>query len=907
MSIPFVTKDLISSLYEQYKKNPALVDKGWWKYFEDLRPADKGNNISYDRDVDRALYGEPNGQSAPAEESISKEIASGDGRASAMAFALISAYRFMGWKKANLNPLQLEFPHDEEEMEELEALSWGCLKDFAQDEVSLNGFGTLTLEDLRNKLEVIYGGTIGCEASHLIRREERDFMLNWFEHGRSELSPEEKRHAFRVVSQAVAFENFLHEKYRTAKRFGADGCESLLVILDGIIQESNTAKQVILGMPHRGRLNVMTGIFGKPYAEVFREFEGKQEYFSVSDVKYHGGWSCEKTVGDRAVKFDLLYNPSHLESVDSVTLGFTRGVMEEFSMNCEEVLPILVHGDASVAGQGCVYEMLCMSKLEGYGVGGMIHIVNDNQIGFTAESSETRSWNTASNIAKLCDSPVIHVNADDPESALIAAVQAADYRRKFGKSIFINLMSYRRYGHNEGDEPMFTQPVMYKKIKEHKDVGVFYGNKLSSEGVMGEEERKEVWSSHIAAMQKDFDEVAKAEPLGQKGDLEPMGEFAPTGISPDKTKTLVAKMIEIPEDFSLHKNISRIVDFRKGFLNEAGAADWSLGEALAFASLLDEGKDVRVSGEDSVRGTFSHRHSILRDQETGSRFCTFDSFSGSFSVFNSPLSEEGVMAFEYGYSVARKDSLNIWEAQFGDFANGAQLIIDEYLVSGEEKWNQCSNLTLFLPHSNDGQGPDHSSARIERFLQMCAKDNMRVVYPTTPASLFHLLRSQVQSSRPLVVMTPKSMLRHPECVSRIEDFEGSFAPVIGDENGESAKNLIICSGKVYYDLKKGRKDLGATSSAIFRIEQLYPRPTREVMDLLRPLKNLKRVAWCQEEPMNSGCWQFIKDWLTTCLIGVDLNLSPVYVGRKNSSSPSEGLKTIYDVEQKDVIERAFKT
>ena len=504
---------------------------------------------------------------------------------------------------------------------------------------------------------------------------------------------------------------------------------------------STTAKHIVMGMPHRGRLNVMTGVFQKPAEEILREFAGKQGYFGTSDVKYHNGWSSEREVGGRKVKMDVLFNPSHLESVDAVVVGFAKGIAEECDMNTERVLPILVHGEAAVAGQGCVYELLCMSKLKGYEVGGIIHIVNDNQVGFTANGSETRSWPYASQVAKLCDSPIVHVNGDDPEAVYRAALQAVAFREKFGKSIFINMVSYRRFGHNEGDEPMFTQPLMYKRISGHKDVATLYGNSLVSLGVMSKAEMQKVREDYFSARQSEFEKVSAAEPVGKVGDLEPMDGFPRTAISTDHAKSLVQSLVDIPEDFAIHKNVERIVAFRKDFMEGKVQADWSVGEALAFASLLHDGHDVRISGQDSSRGTFSHRHAVLLDQENGSRFCIFDGFKGKFHSFNSPLSEEGVMAFEYGYSLIRKDSLSIWEAQFGDFANGAQLVIDEYLVSGEEKWNQCSNLTLLLPHSSDGQGPDHTSARIERFLQMCAKDNMRVVLSYHPVQFLSLVES----------------------------------------------------------------------------------------------------------------------------------------------------------------------
>ena len=690
--------------------------------------------------------------------------------------------------------------------------------------------------------------------------------------------------------------------------------------------------EMVIGMAHRGRLNVLANVMAKPYRAIFHEFAGgaanPEDVGGSGDVKYHLGTSTDREFDGISVHMSLVPNPSHLEAVNPVVLGKTRAtqVMREDLAEHKEVLPVLLHGDAAFAGQGIVMECFGFSGIRGYNTGGCIHFVINNQIGFTTSPQFARSSPYPSDVAKMVQAPILHVNGDDPEAVTFACKLAIEFRQTFHRDVVIDMWCYRRFGHNEGDEPSFTQPLMYREIRSHPKVSKIYGERLLTEGVIGEEWVDQVTDDFNALLDDEFEAGKSYRPnkadwfggrwegLAAPADPETARRGIVSGVEEDKLRDIGALLTTVPEDVNIHKTLGRILDAKRKMFESGGGFDWATAEALAFGTLVDEGYNVRLSGQDSGRGTFSQRHAEWIDQETGQRYTPLEHVpGGEFDVLNSPLSEYGVLGFEYGYSLADPKTLVLWEAQFGDFANGAQIMIDQFIASGEAKWLRANGLVMLLPHGYEGQGPEHSSARLERFLQLCAGDNMQVANITTPANYFHVLRRQMQRPfrKPLVIMTPKSLLRHKAAVSDIDDFLGDshFMRIKSDPKppkDSDIKRLVLCSGKVAYDLFDARDAAGDTTTSIVRIEQLYPFPGEPLVVRLKRMKNLETVVWAQEEPKNQGAWMFARAYLEECLeeagVGPD---RAVYAGREPSASPATGLAKRHAEQQEKLVADAL--
>jgi 2-oxoglutarate dehydrogenase E1 component len=695
-----------------------------------------------------------------------------------------------------------------------------------------------------------------------------------------QFSAEHKRHILKKLNEAVSFEAFLHTKYVGQKRFSLEGNESLIPALDAIIERAAElgVQQFVMGMAHRGRLNVLTNIFGKPATDIFSEFDGKdyeQEIFD-GDVKYHLGWTSErKTDTGTSINMNIAPNPSHLETVGAVVEGITRAKQDRhYPEDFAKVLPIVVHGDAAIAGQGIAYEVVQMAQLDGYRTGGTIHIVVNNQIGFTTNYLDGRSSTYCTDVGKVTLSPVLHINADDTESVVHAALFALEYRMKFGRDVFLDLLGYRKYGHNEGDEPRFTQPKLYKAIAAHKNPRDIYTEKLMEEGIIDESYVSQLEADYKASLEEELADSRKEE----KTRITPFMEDEWSGFEharewemmekvetsmPRKELEAIAKVItELPKGKKFLRKVERLVADRKKRFFETDNLDWAMGELLAYGSLLQAGFGVRISGQDVERGTFSHRHAVMKVEESEEEVKLLNHLSdsqGTFEIYNSLLSEYGVVGFEYGYAMASPDTLTIWEAQFGDFSNGAQIMIDQYISAAEDKWKLQNGLVLLLPHGYEGQGAEHSSARMERYLQLCARDNMYVADVSTPANLFHLFRRQmmVRFRKPLIVFTPKSLLRHPKCVSTVDELaNGQFQEVIDDVhvNPEAVKTLVFCTGKFYYDLLAEREEQERTDLALVRVEQLFPVPAEQMDAIIKKYSKAEDLVWAQEEPKNMGAW-----------------------------------------------------
>ena len=702
---------------------------------------------------------------------------------------------------------------------------------------------------------------------------------------RTVFSNEEKIYLLKKLNEAVAFESFLHTKYVGQKRFSLEGNESLIPALDAIIERAATkgVKQFVLGMAHRGRLNVLTNIFGKSPKDIFSEFDGKdyEEAIFDGDVKYHLGWTSKReTLSGHVVNMNIAPNPSHLETVNGIVEGITRAKQDnDHRENPQEVLPILIHGDAAFAGQGVVYEVIQMAKLDGYRTQGTVHIVVNNQIGFTTNYLDARSSTYCTDVAKVTLSPVLHVNADDVEAVVHAAQLALEYRMRFSLDIFIDLLGYRKYGHNEGDEPKFTQPLLYSAIAKHKNPRDLYADKLIASGIISSDFVAQIEEEYKNNLESDLIDSRKVEktvitPFMQdewesfKGlaDASAMLKAVDTSYPQDKLDLLAARITTLPEGVKLIRKTERLIDARRQMYFESNQLDWAMGELLAYASLLEEGNDVRITGQDVERGTFSHRHAVLKTEKHEEEVVLLNTLgelqNGDFYAYNSLLSEYAVMAFDYGYAMASPSTLTIWEAQFGDFSNGAQIVIDQYLSAAEDKWKMQNGLVLFLPHGYEGQGAEHSSGRMERYLQLCAKDNMFIADVTTPANLFHIVRRQQKAPfrKPLVVFTPKSLLRHPKVVSTKEELaNGSFQPLIDDAEVKlsEVKTLVLCTGKFYYDLLARREEENRMDVALVRLEQLFPLPVEEIDALLAKYDKVDEVVWAQEEPRNMGAYSHL--------------------------------------------------
>jgi 2-oxoglutarate dehydrogenase E1 component len=734
---------------------------------------------------------------------------------------------------------------------------------------------------------------------------------------------DEKKRILTKLNEAVAFENFLHTKFTGQKRFSLEGAESAIPALDAVIDAGAELgiKEFVLGMAHRGRLNVLANILGKSYEDIFAEFEGKEfdENAFDGDVKYHLGFSTDvETMHKKKVHLSLTPNPSHLETVDPIVEGIVRAKLDEtpdYTVN--SIAPILIHGDAAIAAQGIVYEVIQMSLLKGYSTGGTIHLVINNQVGFTTNYTDARSSTYCTDIGKVTLSPVFHVNGDDVEALIYTIRLAMEYRQTFHQDVFIDILCYRKYGHNEGDEPRFTQPLLYKEIAKHLNPREIYNQKLLSEGIVEANLAKEMEKSFKDLLQSNLDnsklrEKTKVTPFmeGRWSEfrLSTPADFEQSPVTAVDKKTITAiaeKITSLPSDKQFFNKIVRLFDDRKQMMKEPGRLDWAMGELLAYATLMNEGYPVRVSGQDVERGTFSHRHAVIRLEDSEEQYVPLSNISDKqapFYIYNSLLSEYGVLGFEYGYAFASPDSLVIWEAQFGDFGNGAQIIIDQYLSSAEDKWRRMNGLVMLLPHGYEGQGAEHSSARLERFLQLCAEYNMQIANCTTPANFFHLLRRQMHRDfrKPLVVFTPKSLLRHPKCVSTVADLtKGGFQEVIDDAtaNAKSIRRVVFCSGKVYYDLLERQEADKESGVAVVRIEQLYPFPQNQLDAIVTKYKNATELVWLQEEPENMGAWSFLLRTWTNAELKV--------IAREASASPATGSHKQHDKEQHSLVDKAF--
>jgi 2-oxoglutarate dehydrogenase E1 component len=938
-----VNSDYIEENYALYIQNPKLLTNDWIEFFDGLNEDSKNilQNIKGPSWNPKKIKQLDNFQNTKikTEESINEltsvKQASTD---SVRAIMLIRAYRIRGHLIANLDPLGLQI---KEEHQELKPETYGFKKQDYNRKIFLDGVLGLqygNLNEILNILKKTYCSTIGYEFMHMSDPEEKAWVRNRIEGPEKAITFTDngKKAILNKIIEAEGFEKYLQVKFVGTKRFGLDGGESLIPALEQIIKRGGNlgVKEIKIGMPHRGRLNVLANVMGKSYQAIFSEFFGKgisaKEDFE-GDVKYHLGASSNREFDGNIVHISLTDNPSHLEAVNPVVLGQVRA--KQFfhkDPSRKSVVPVLIHGDAAFAGQGVVAECFAMSGLPGHNIGGTIHVIVNNQIGFTTAPRFARSSPYPSDVAKLSQAPIFHVNGDDPEAVVHCAKIATEYRQKFNRDVVIDMVCYRRFGHNEGDEPSFTQPIMYKKIRSHPTTLSIYTKKISSDGLLDK--------NQIEKKKQDFKKFLETQfndSKNYKSELKwfdgVWSRFKPglgkdkRGVSGVDKKTLVSvgkKLTDIPKDFSIHKTLKKILEQKHKMFTENAPIDWSTAESLAFATLLIDGFSVRLSGQDSARGTFSQRHSVLRNQESHERYIPLNNLTNKqkkFEVIDSLLSELAVLGFEFGYSLSEPETLVLWEAQFGDFANGAQVIIDQFITSGESKWGRASGLVLLLPHGYEGQGPEHSSARLERFLQMCAGENIQVVNCTTPANYFHALRRQMHRAfrKPLIVMTPKSLLRNKRCVSSIEDFtkKNSFhrvledhayiknSKIIGLVKDEKIEKVVMCSGKVYFDLLEAREKSRNDTITIVRIEQLYPFPAKTLAKILKRYQNADFI-WCQEEPKNMGAWNTVRNYIDRTLEIIEFKKSAVkYIGRNASSTTATGNYNKHLAEQKKILEK----
>jgi|TARA_B110000438_G_scaffold302521_1_gene360437 2-oxoglutarate dehydrogenase E1 component len=943
----------IKELYLKYLENPKSIPESWSEFFngldenqenikkEILGPswAPKKNDIikrvALEKDVllDKEITINENSKS---QEKYEKEK-----EQSVKAIALIRAYRIRGHLIANLDPLKMM---ERKYLHELHPEDHGFKKEDYNKKIYLHEYmdlGYSTINELLTFLKATYCSTIGAEYMHISDPSEKKWFRERMEKKENQLNFTNKGKKFilKKLIQAEGFENFLAIKFVGTKRFGIDGGEALMPALEQIIKRGGQlgVKEVKIGMPHRGRLNVLANLLQKSYKRIFNEFAGEFDSStaeSTGDVKYHLGASSNREFDGNLVHISLTDNPSHLEAVDPVVLGQTRA--KQFFHNDtkrQKVIPVLIHGDAAFAGQGVVAECFAMSGVKGHSTGGTIHIIVNNQIGFTTNPRFARSSPYPSDIAKMVEAPILHVNADDPEAVVHCARIAIEFRHQFNRDVVIDMICYRRFGHNEGDEPSFTQPIMYEKIRKHPTTLNVYGEKLIKEKVITIEEFNKEKKEFKSLLDEQLKTAKEYKPKlewfeGVWSRYKPekgKDKKGVTGVPLETIRKIGKKITHIPENFNAHPTIKKIFEKRKKMFESGEGFDWSTAEHLAFATLLDEGTPVRLSGQDSGRGTFSQRHSVLRDQKDSSYFTPLNNISKkqkNFEVIDSLLSEFAVLGFEHGYTLSEPTTLVVWEAQFGDFANGAQVIIDQFITTGERKWSKASGLVMLLPHGYEGQGPEHSSARLERFLQLCAKENIQVINSTTPANYFHALRRQIHRDfrKPLIIMTPKSLLRNKRCVSNIEDFtkKNSFHRVLQDhadfeESGliklskdTKIKKVILCSGKIYFDLIEAREKIKNDKVFFIRIEQLYPFPVKTLSIHLKRFKKNAKFFWCQEEPQNMGAWNSARNYIEWTLDYIKAEHKTVkYVGRSPAASPATGYLKKHLAQQKEIIEKVL--
>jgi 2-oxoglutarate dehydrogenase E1 component len=945
-----MNSEFINEFYADYISDPSSLPQSWREFFDGLS------------DNEKLIYEDIKGPSWSPEKKLKKlkfpkkfvdkesirtadinlETVKQASKDSVRAIMLIRAYRIRGHLIANLDPLSIQ---KKENHLELKPETYGFEKKDYNRKIFLDGVLGLQYADLNQILEILkktYSSNIGYEFMHMGDPEEKSWIRDRIEGPEKNIffTTNGKKAILNKIIQAEGFEKYLHVKFVGTKRFGLDGGESLIPALEQIIKRGGNlgAKEIKIGMPHRGRLNVLANVMGKPFKAIFNEFFGK----SVStkkdfegDVKYHLGASSNREFDGNSVHISLTDNPSHLEAVNPVVLGQVRA--KQFfhkDKDRKKVIPVLMHGDAAFAGQGIVAECFAMSGLPGHNIGGTIHIIVNNQIGFTTAPRFARSSPYPSDVAKIAQAPIFHVNGDDPEAVVHCAKIATEYRQKFNRDVVIDMVCYRRFGHNEGDEPSFTQPIMYKKIKSHVSTLSIYGKRLSEEGLTTENELNQNKINFKNFLEKEF-----ASSKNYKSELKwfdgAWSRFKPglgkdkrgaSGVNKNELINIGKKISTIPSNFNVHKTLKKIFDLRHHSINKGQSIDWTTAESLAFGTLLTEGFSVRLSGQDSGRGTFSQRHAVLRNQDNHERYVPLNNIKKgqkNFEIIDSLLSEFAVLGFEFGYSISEPETLVLWEAQFGDFANGAQIVIDQFISSGESKWGRASGLVLLLPHGYEGQGPEHSSARLERFLQLCAGENMQVVNCTTPSNYFHVLRRQMHREfrKPLIIMTPKSLLRHKKCVSTISEFttKSTFHRILEDDAYSKINNLldlkkrdgkikkvVMCSGKIYYDLIEAREKLKNDKVTFIRIEQLYPFPVKTLAKILKRYKKAKFI-WCQEEPKNMGAWNTVRNYIDRTLEIINLgDISVKYVGRKASSSTATGNLNKHLAQQKEILEKILK-
>jgi len=861
-----------AALYDKYLTNPDSVEPSWRAFFQGF---DFGLESSLDELDLPSQNGSPLegvGVDGEVPEKLHKEF---------QVIRLINGYRSRGHLFTKTNPVRERRKYEPTlDIENFGMSSNDLDTVFTAGEII--GIGPKPLRGIIEHLQRIYCDAIGVEYMYIRKPEFVEWIQNWVNvnDNHPDFDKEGKKHILKKLNQAVAFEGFLHTKYVGQKRFSLEGNESLIPALDAIVERAAEmgVEQFVMGMAHRGRLNVLTNIFGKSAKDIFSEFDGKdyeQEIFD-GDVKYHLGWTSDrKSNKGNKIKMNIAPNPSHLETVGAVVEGITRAKQDtHFNSDFSKVLPIVVHGDAAIAGQGIAYELVQMAKLDGYRTNGTIHMVVNNQIGFTTNYLDARTSTYCTDVGKVTLSPVLHVNADDAEAVCHAALFALEYRMRFNSDVFIDLLGYRKYGHNEGDEPRFTQPKLYKVIARHKNPRDIYAEKLLAEGVIEEGYVKQLELEYKATLEEELEDSRKEDKTiitpfmaDEWSGFKPVREWAmmdPVDTSYEKDKlTKIAKVLtELPKDKKFLRKVVKLINDRKKMFFETNKLDWALGELLAYGTLLEEGFGVRMSGQDVERGTFSHRHAVMKVEESEEEVMLLNHISdeqGEFQIYNSLLSEYAVVGFDYGYAMASPNTLTIWEAQFGDFSNGAQIMIDQYISAAEDKWKLQNGLVMLLPHGYEGQGAEHSSARMERYLQLCARDNMYIADVTTPAQMFHILRRQMKVNfrKPLIIFTPKSLLRHPKAVSTFEEFaSGRFIEVLDDvsANPKKVKTLVFCTGKFYYDLLDEKEKTNRDDVALVRVEQLFPLPTHQLNDILKKYSKANDLVWAQEEPRNMGAW-----------------------------------------------------
>ncbi len=964
----------VEDLYAKFLNDPAAVDAHWRNFFASLAdssaktggpswqrkdwplsPVDErtaaldGNWVALEKLLAPKIEAKAK-PAAPVPTAAPKAAPSADDvrqatMDSVRALMLIRAFRMRGHLAADLDPLKLK---EQDPQPELDPATYGFTEADLDRPIFLDkvlGLESATMRQILDLVKRTYCGSFGVEFMHITDPQQKQWLQERIEGPDKEITftKEGKKAILNKLIEGEGFENFLNVKYTGTKRFGLDGGESMIPALEQIIKRGGNLgmQEIVLGMAHRGRLNVLANVMGKPYSAIFHEFQGgsstPDEVEGSGDVKYHLGSSSDRVFDGNTVHLSLTANPSHLEIVDPVVLGKARAKQDQRGDKTRtSVLPLLIHGDAAFAGQGVVAECFGLSGLKGHRSGGSIHFIVNNQIGFTTSPIWARSSPYPSDVAKMIDAPIFHANGDDPESVVFAAKIATEFRQHFKKPVVIDMFCYRRFGHNETDEPAFTQPLMYKRIGTHQTVVNIYGQRLIAEGVITEAEFGEMKAAYRTRLDDAFSvatgyKANKADWLdGRWAGLKTAASLdderrGTTGIHTSRLKEIGQKLTKVPKSFTLHKTMVRVLDGRRKMIEDGAGIDWAMAEQLAFGTLLDEGTKIRLSGQDVQRGTFSQRHAVLIDQQTEKRYTPLNHLkkdqAAKIEVINSMLSEEAVLGFEYGYSLAEPNALTLWEAQFGDFANGAQVVFDQFISSGERKWLRMSGLVCLLPHGYEGQGPEHSSAKLERFLQLCAEDNMQVANCTTPANYFHILRRQMKRDfrKPLIMMTPKSLLRHKRCVSKLEEMgEGkTFHRVLWDDaqflqgekiklqSDEKIRRVVLCAGKVYFDLYEEREKRGIDDIYLLRVEQLYPWPHRALAQELIRFKQAEFI-WCQEEPQNMGAWTFVQPGIERALEFIKANHTrPRYAGRHASASTATGLMSRHLKELKAFLDEAL--